>query len=483
MNIFKLLYKFNIIRFLKKDNHANYIFGTFDLLMLMLTYQISYRLFVPEGFFFFFLDKEFFLLFSLVLPSWILILHICNVARIPRTSRYSRLFFEFMQFTVLSVAVLFLIQLILKFDSVTANFIFVLSFMSMILLYCLRIIEFKIFKLYRANGYNYINLVIIADGSSELFIEKLLEQKDWGYRILMIMTDSKLLKAKFSGRIKVMPEKSLFSLKNLLEFDIVDEVIYYKRKMHQPNVKQLIKSCEEIGVVFRINSDISPVLISTGYASQIWTTSFLSFVNIPDDSFGIAWKNLMDVFLSFFFILALSPFMLIIVLIIRISSPGPVVFKQARVGLRGRQFYLYKFRTMVVNAEALRKQLEAQNEMDGPAFKIKNDPRITPIGRILRKTGLDELPQLFNVLNGEMSLIGPRPPLKSETLQYKRWQLRRLSVKPGITCSWQIIPGRNDIEFENWMKLDLAYIDNWSPKLDFMLLIKTIRTVLFGTGA
>lgn len=483
MNIFKLLYKFNIIRFLKKDNHANYIFGTFDLLMLMLTYQISYRLFVPEGFFFFFLDKEFFLLFSLVLPSWILILHICNVARIPRTSRYSRLFFEFMQFTVLSVAVLFLIQLVLKFDSVSANFIFVLSFMSMILLYCLRIIEFKIFKLYRANGYNYINLVIIADGSSELFIEKLLEQKDWGYRILMIMTDSKLLKAKFSGRIKVMPEKSLFSLKNLLEFDIVDEVIYYKRKMHQPNVKQLIKSCEEIGVVFRINSDISPVLISTGYASQIWTTSFLSFVNIPDDSFGIAWKNLMDVFLSFFFILALSPFMLIIVLIIRISSPGPVVFKQARVGLRGRQFYLYKFRTMVVNAEALRKQLEAQNEMDGPAFKIKNDPRITPIGRILRKTGLDELPQLFNVLNGEMSLIGPRPPLKSETLQYKRWQLRRLSVKPGITCSWQIIPGRNDIEFENWMKLDLAYIDNWSPKLDFMLLIKTIRTVLFGTGA
>lgn len=483
MNIFKLLYEFNIIRFLKKGNHANYIFGSFDLLMLMLTYQISYRLFIPGGFSFFFLDKEFFLLFSLILPSWVLILHICNVARIPRTSRYSRLFFEFMQFTVLSVAVLFLIQLILKFDSVTANFIFVLSFMSMILLYCLRIIEFKIFKLYRANGYNYINLVIIADGSSELFIEKLLEQKDWGYRILMIMTDSKLLKAKFSGRIKVMPEKSLFSLKNLLEFDIVDEVIYYKRKMHQPNVKQLIKSCEEIGVVFRINSDISPVLISTGYASQIWTTSFLSFVNIPDDSFGIAWKNLMDVFLSFFFILALSPFMLIIVLIIRISSPGPVVFKQARVGLRGRQFYLYKFRTMVVNAEALRKQLEAQNEMDGPAFKIKNDPRITPIGRILRKTGLDELPQLFNVLNGEMSLIGPRPPLKSETLQYKRWQLRRLSVKPGITCSWQIIPGRNDIEFENWMKLDLAYIDNWSPKLDFMLLIKTIRTVLFGTGA
>jgi lipopolysaccharide/colanic/teichoic acid biosynthesis glycosyltransferase len=175
--------------------------------------------------------------------------------------------------------------------------------------------------------------------------------------------------------------------------------------------------------------------------------------------------------------------MLIIALLIKLNSKGPVIFKQARVGLRGRQFYIYKFRTMVVNAEALRKKLEAQNEMDGPVFKIKNDPRITPIGRILRKTGMDELPQLFNVLFGEMSLIGPRPPLKSETNQYKSWQLRRLSVKPGITCSWQIIPDRNNVEFENWMKLDLAYIDNWSTKLDIMLLFKTIKTVLFGTGA
>ena len=138
---------------------------------------------------------------------------------------------------------------------------------------------------------------------------------------------------------------------------------------------------------------------------------------------------------------------------------------------------------MVVNAELLRKQLETENEMDGPVFKIKKDPRITPVGKLLRKTGLDELPQLFNVLKGEMSLIGPRPPLQSETRQYKRWQLRRLSVKPGITCSWQIIPDRNNVKFENWMKLDLAYIDNWSPKLDFMLLLKTIRTVIFGGGS
>jgi lipopolysaccharide/colanic/teichoic acid biosynthesis glycosyltransferase len=137
---------------------------------------------------------------------------------------------------------------------------------------------------------------------------------------------------------------------------------------------------------------------------------------------------------------------------------------------------------MVANAELLKKELEGKNEMDGPVFKIKEDPRITPIGKFLRKTGLDELPQLFNVLKGEMSLIGPRPPLQSETVQYKRWQLRRLSVKPGITCSWQVIPDRNSVKFDKWMKLDLDYIDNWSPMLDFTLLIKTLRTVIYRTG-
>lgn len=137
---------------------------------------------------------------------------------------------------------------------------------------------------------------------------------------------------------------------------------------------------------------------------------------------------------------------------------------------------------MVVNADKMKKDLEEMNEADGPAFKMKDDPRVTKVGKVLRKTGLDELPQLFNVLKGEMSLIGPRPPLPEETIQYKRWQLRRLSVKPGLSCFWQIKPDRNSIKFEKWMELDLAYIDNWSPRLDFIILIKTIKTVFQRTG-
>jgi lipopolysaccharide/colanic/teichoic acid biosynthesis glycosyltransferase len=175
--------------------------------------------------------------------------------------------------------------------------------------------------------------------------------------------------------------------------------------------------------------------------------------------------------------------MLITGILIWSTSKGPIIYRQARVGLRGRQFNLYKFRTMVVDAENGRQKLESLNEMDGPVFKIKKDPRMTWIGRLLRQTGLDELLQLINVLKGEMSLIGPRPPLQEETKHYKRWQLRRLSVKPGLSCFWQIKPDRNNIKFEKWMELDLAYIDNWSPRLDFIILLKTIKTVFQRTGS
>ncbi len=190
----------------------------------------------------------------------------------------------------------------------------------------------------------------------------------------------------------------------------------------------------------------------------------------------------MDVVISLIVIIAFSPVFILIALLVKIDSPGPVIFRQARVGLRGRQFDLYKFRTMVANAEHIKNQLNEKNEVDGPVFKIKDDPRVTKIGKFLRRSGLDELPQLFNVLKGEMSLIGPRPPLLSETKQYKRWQLRRLSVKPGLSCFWQIKPERNSIRFDKWMELDLAYIDNWSIRLDLLILFKTVGTVFKRTG-
>ena len=180
--------------------------------------------------------------------------------------------------------------------------------------------------------------------------------------------------------------------------------------------------------------------------------------------------------------LLLSPLFLIIASLIKITSSGPVLFAQERIGYNRRKFKMIKFRTMVEDAEGMQEQLEYLNEADGPAFKIQDDPRITPVGRWLRRTSLDELPQLINVLRGDMSLVGPRPlPLRDVEGIEKRWQKRRFSMRPGLTCLWQI-GGRNQVRFDEWMKLDLEYIDQWSIQLDFFIMAKTIPAVLKGTG-
>jgi exopolysaccharide biosynthesis polyprenyl glycosylphosphotransferase len=199
------------------------------------------------------------------------------------------------------------------------------------------------------------------------------------------------------------------------------------------------------------------------------------------ESVGLGMKSALDFFFSFSVIMLISPVFLIIAIAIRLEDGGPVFFTQQRVGLNGRRFLIFKFRTMVANAEALKISLLGQNEQTGPVFKIANDPRVTRIGSFLRKTSFDELPQFFNVLIGDMSVVGPRPPMPEEVEKYKQWQKRRLTVKPGITCTWQV-SGRNNIQFNEWVKLDLEYIDNWTFTRDAVLILKTIKVVFTGTG-
>lgn len=189
-------------------------------------------------------------------------------------------------------------------------------------------------------------------------------------------------------------------------------------------------------------------------------------------------KRVIDVVCSFVGVLVLSPLFIIIAIIIKFTSKGPVFFSQKRVGRDGKEFDMYKFRSMVVNAEELKEKLAAQNEMSGPMFKMKDDPRVTKVGKFIRKTSIDELPQLWNVLKGDMSLVGPRPSLPKEVAQFEDWMYRRLEVKPGLTCYWQV-SGRNNIDFEDWMKLDIKYVDERSTWIDIKLIFKTVG-VLFG---
>jgi exopolysaccharide biosynthesis polyprenyl glycosylphosphotransferase len=196
----------------------------------------------------------------------------------------------------------------------------------------------------------------------------------------------------------------------------------------------------------------------------------------------LACKRAVDVGLSLVILTLGLPIVLVIALAIKLTSSGGVLYRQTRCGLNGRLFTLYKFRTMVENAHQRRQELLHLNEMSGPTFKLRRDPRVTAIGRILRKFSLDELPQLLNVLRGDMSLVGPRPPIPEEVAEYTAWQRRRLSMKPGLTCLWQI-SGRNEVDFNRWIELDLEYIDSWTPLLDLKILLKTIPVVLSGRGA
>ena len=275
---------------------------------------------------------------------------------------------------------------------------------------------------------------------------------------------------------------SLRELPRIVESARVDQVFVTGRDWPGDELERIADACEEVGVRFSIDAGFLGLGISRPQLDSFAGWQVLSFSAVPEASVSLVAKRTMDVVASGLGLLVLSPLLLTVAALIKITDPGPVFFIQERSGLHGRPFPMFKFRTMVVDAEKRLAELQAKNEMSGPVFKMKHDPRITPIGRFLRKTSIDELPQLWNVFKGDMSLVGPRPPIPAEVARYVRWQRRRLSMKPGITCIWQV-SGRNNIDFDTWMRLDLQYIDNWSLGLDVRLLLQTVPVVLRGTGA
>jgi exopolysaccharide biosynthesis polyprenyl glycosylphosphotransferase len=241
--------------------------------------------------------------------------------------------------------------------------------------------------------------------------------------------------------------------------------------------------CEEQGIIVRLLSDIFNLRLAQSTAGEFEGEVVTTLSAGSPDGWQHLLKRSLDVSLSLVAMLLLSPLFLLAALIVKLTSPGSSFFVQERVGLNKRRFRLYKFRTMVADAAERQWEIEHLNEARGPVFKIKNDPRLTPVGKFLRKTSIDELPQLFNVLKGDMSLVGPRPlPVRDYEGFDQDWQRRRFSVRPGITCLWQI-NGRSSIPFEKCMELDIEYIDQWSLWLDFKILAKTIPSVLKGTGA
>ena len=420
-----------------------------------------------------------FLIFTVMLfISWLALSRVSSLSVMPRTQRYRTLIFRFLQISFMELVLGLVLWMMIGMKGVPFAIIPLYVATRFFLTIAVRVFTYKLFKHYRAKGYNNRYIIVIADAFSDVFIERLLEQKEWGFNIKYVLSNSKLIRAKFGNRLKIFREDA--DLKFLLDCDVIDEVIYCKNKVNGNYLKDLIKTCEEVGVLFRMQSSLSPLEPARLQLQTVHMRPYIQLVDSPARRYAIILKNVSDIYFSSIAIMLFSPLFILLAILIKLDSRGPVFFVQKRIGLRGRKFNLIKFRTMVKNAESVQHLLEKQNEADGPAFKIKHDPRATRIGRILRRTGLDELPQLFNVIKGEMSLIGPRPPLAKEVVKYERWQLRRLSVKPGITCTWQVLDNRNKISFDKWMQLDLHYIDNWTLWDDVKLFFRTLIVLTPG---
>jgi exopolysaccharide biosynthesis polyprenyl glycosylphosphotransferase len=345
-----------------------------------------------------------------------------------------------------------------------------------------KLLLFAIARIVRQRGNNRKTVLMVGTGNqARQFVETIHKHFYWGLDIVGFLDPAKakvgreIFGKKILGTFNDIPQ--------VLQAHPVNEVIITVSTRRLGEVREVLEICEREGVQVRIISDFLGQIAKRFRADMLYGLPIISISYVPGNRGALAVKRGMDIVISLAALITLAPLFLIIAAAIKFSGPGPVFYEWNVVGCDKKPFKSWKFRTMVVGADKMKAQLEALNEMEGPVFKIARDPRITPVGRILRKFSLDELPQLWSVLKGDMSLVGPRPAFEHELARYDSWQRRKLSIKPGITCFWQV-SGRNKInKFNDWAKMDLEYIDNWSLWLDCKILLKTISTVIFGRGA
>jgi len=336
----------------------------------------------------------------------------------------------------------------------------------------------------RRQGYNFRQVLVIGGNArAKHLADVAITHGRYGFQFVGILDDDPE-RAEFLKEYGVPYLGPLSDLENVLLGRVIDEVyICLPVRKYYESIQSAAHLCEGVGVPVRFIADLFPLRVATSRVHQLEDIPVLSLSAIPEAFTQLMFKRVMDMAVSFLFLAAVAWWLFpIMTLLIKLDSPGPVFFIQERVGLNGRRFGMIKFRTMVPNAEALKAELAAQNEADGPVFKMKRDPRMTRVGRWLRKFSIDEIPQIINVFIGDMSLVGPRPPVPAEVAKYTWDQRRRLSVRPGIT-GLQQVSGRSDLVFKDWVEIDLAYIDNWSLMEDFRILFRTFQVVVFAKGA
>ncbi|HVO78720.1 MAG TPA: sugar transferase [Candidatus Bathyarchaeia archaeon] len=371
---------------------------------------------------------------------------------------------------------------LLRRGDISRTYVLLVGVVDFVLLVVGRFISYNGIAWMRRRLGRYHYFLIVGCGTRAHEMATLIEEsRGMGLRLVGFVdpnSDGSKLKDRF-GEYEVFP---IGAVEKVLEDRVIDEVVFAVSMQELARLEPLMAHCANVGVKSRVQLEFLPVPYSRIYLENFRDVPLLSLSTAPESELLLLLKRLSDVGMATISLLLLAPVLAAIAAAIRITSPGNVLFRQTRCGLGGRRFTLYKFRSMVNNAEQLRAELHQLNELDGPAFKISDDPRITPVGRILRRFSLDELPQLWNILRGDMSFVGPRPAIPDEVEKYEPWQRRRLRMRPGLTCIW-VLEGRSDVDFHRWIQLDLAYIDNWSLWLDCKIFFRTIPIVITGKGA
>jgi exopolysaccharide biosynthesis polyprenyl glycosylphosphotransferase len=425
-----------------------------------------------------------FLTFALFLFLWHGLFVLFGLYQSKRLSSASREIFDVLKATFAGSAVLFVVGFLFRIALVTPKFIALFWVASAVAIIICRLALRFALRAMRLRGRNLRQLLIVGTNQRAIEYAKKVESRpELGYKIVGFVENgwSDNQAFRLSG-YSIVTDFNKFP--DFIRAHIVDEVmVCLPMKSHYEKSSEIVRICEEQGIIVRFLSDFFNLELASSRAESLDGDSVITIHTGAMQGSPVLVKRGIDVVLSLILLSLLSPLLALTAFLIKLTSPGPVFFIQERVGLNKRKFRLSKFRTMVPGAEKMQKDLEQLNEVSGPVFKIKDDPRITWIGKYLRKTSIDELPQFFNVLKGDMSLVGPRPlPVRDYRGFDEDWQRRRFSVRPGITCLWQI-KGRSNISFEKWMELDMEYIDSWSLGLDLRILINTIPVVLRGSGA
>jgi len=356
-----------------------------------------------------------------------------------------------------------------------------LFFTSIIFLSIFRTIRRSIIRYLRKKGVDVKKVLIYGAGDAGKMLKHHIEfHTEFGFNLIGFIDDDPDKLGQKIENLSVLGTGE--DLHNILKKHDVDLIIIAMPTASRKKMFRIISQCKESKTKFFIMPDLFDFITSKVYINRIGTVPVLEIIEEPLSPMALKIKRTFDFTLSLLGLIILSPLFLLIAVLIKLESEGPIIFKQKRVGKNGKVFDFYKFRSMYKDAEKRQKELEKFNITGGPTFKIPDDPRITKVGKLLRKFSLDELPQLYNVLKGDMSLVGPRPPIPSEVEKYEPWHMQRLSVTPGISGLWQV-SGRSKLSFDQMVRLDIYYIENWSLWLDIKILLKTIPIVLFGSGA